>query len=435
MKFHDLPLGPTVEALRSGSLDLLAFCRDVLARIEEAEPQVEALIPETGRAERLLGEAEALKAASPDPATRPPLFGVPVGIKDLIRVDGHPTRAGSALPAEAFEGPQASLVTRILDAGALVIGKTATDEFAYADPPPTKNPHDLARTPGGSSAGSAVLTALGLSPLCVGTQTARSVIAPASFCGVFALKPSHGRLPADGVFPLSPSMDVPGLFTQDPEGLAFAASVLLDDGSERDAGTPVLGLPSGPYVDGMPDEGWKEPHGEWMASLKTAGVPLRDVPLGWSEDIPGEFAPIRAVLNFEMARAHEGLFGRYQDLYRKFSRMGVEYGRKISEEDYRAGKEAQERFRADITAWMDAAEVNALLLPAQPGPASLLTRESTGWGYTTAPWSFAGLPCVTLPAGTAEGLPLGLQLIARFGEDEKLLGWMKAVWAAVGEPL
>ncbi|MHC4601028.1 MAG: amidase [Planctomycetota bacterium] len=398
MKFHALPLLATSEALRRGSTDLLGFTRDVLGKLREAEPLVEPLIPEADREGRLVREAEDLLRRFPDPDSRPPLFGIPVGVKDLIRVDGHPTRAGSALPPEAFKGPQASLVTRLQEAGALVLGKTTTDEFAYADPPPTRNPHDRDRTPGGSSAGSAVLVALGLSPLSVGTQTARSVIAPASFCGVFALKPSHGRLPADGVFPLSPAMDVPGLFTQDAEGLEYAAAVL-----------------------------------PWTASLDRSGIPLREIPLGWGEDLKEEFAPIRTVLNFEMARAHEDLFPKYKDLYRQYSRGGVEFGQAISEEDYLEAFETTRRFRRDITKWMDDASVDAILLPSQPGPAPLLTKGSTGWGYTTAGWSFAGLPCVTVPASRAEGLPLGLQLVGRYGDDEKLLGWMKEVSQAVME--
>jgi Asp-tRNA(Asn)/Glu-tRNA(Gln) amidotransferase A subunit family amidase len=147
------------------------------------EPHIRALLPERRRLSRLRTEARQLAERWPDPSTRPPLYGIPVGIKDLFRVDGFPTRAGSQLPARLFAGPEAPVVSALRAAGALVLGKTAMDEFACCEPPPTRNPHHLAHTPGGSSSGSAAAVAAGLCPLALGTQTSRSVIGPAAFCG------------------------------------------------------------------------------------------------------------------------------------------------------------------------------------------------------------------------------------------------------------
>ncbi|MGZ4032387.1 MAG: amidase family protein, partial [Tumebacillaceae bacterium] len=175
MNLYPASLVETVAKLRSGELDLIDYIEYICHRIEETEPHVRALLPEENRRERLLREATALQERFPTSDERPPLYGVPVGIKDLFNVDGFPTQAGSRLPAELFAGPEASVITTLRAAGALILGKTAMDEFAYADPSPTRNPHNLAHTPGGSSSGSAAAVATGITPLGIGTQTTRSI--------------------------------------------------------------------------------------------------------------------------------------------------------------------------------------------------------------------------------------------------------------------
>src|SRR5690606_4480690 len=210
-----MPLARTAEALRSGELKLIDFIEQVLKRLDDIDPQIQAFLPEEGRRERLLREAEALQARYPQPAERPPLYGVPVGVKDIFRVDGLPTRAGSNLPPELFDGPEAWCVSALKGNGALVLGKTVTTEFAYFEPGPTRNPHHPAHTPGGSSSGSAAAVAAGMCPLGIGSQTIGSVIRPAAFCGIIGYKPSYGRIDPEGVIHCAPSLDHVGLFAQD----------------------------------------------------------------------------------------------------------------------------------------------------------------------------------------------------------------------------
>ncbi|MBL8055948.1 MAG: Asp-tRNA(Asn)/Glu-tRNA(Gln) amidotransferase GatCAB subunit A, partial [Anaerolineales bacterium] len=193
-------------ALRSGALPLDAYLAALEARFTEREPAVLAFMPEPGRWDRLRQAARALLARYPDPQTRPPLFGVAVGVKDIFHVDGLPTTGGSQLPPDVLRGPQAESVTRLLAAGALILGKTVSTEFAYFGPGPTRNPHNPAHTPGGSSSGSAAAVAAGLAPLALGTQTIGSLIRPASFCGVVAFKPSYERVSRAGVIPVSAAL-------------------------------------------------------------------------------------------------------------------------------------------------------------------------------------------------------------------------------------
>ncbi|HEX5542223.1 MAG TPA: amidase, partial [Micromonospora sp.] len=193
-----------VAALRGGERDLSVEVARLCDRIDEVDPELQAFVPEPDRRGRLAEEARSVAARWTRPETRPALYGVPVGVKDVVRVDGLPIRAGSAFPPEVLGGAQASVVERLRAAGALVAGKTVTAEFAASAPGPTRNPHDPAYTPGGSSSGSAAAVAAGMVPLAIGTQTIGSMIRPAAFCGVVGFKPTHGRIPADGVIAHSP---------------------------------------------------------------------------------------------------------------------------------------------------------------------------------------------------------------------------------------
>ncbi|RLT42027.1 MAG: amidase, partial [Chloroflexi bacterium] len=223
-----LPLAASSAALRNDEQNLISYIHAICDRIDRADPQVRAFIPEQRRRARLVEEAVDLIGLYPDAADRPPLFGVLVGVKDIFRVDGFLTQAGSELPSGLFEGDEAAVVTRLRAAGALIAGKTVTTEFAYFQPGPTRNPHNLNHTPGGSSSGSAAGVAAGFFPLALGTQTIGSTIRPAAFCGVVGFKPSYDRIPTAGLLYFSQSLDHVGLFTQDIAGMALAASLLCD---------------------------------------------------------------------------------------------------------------------------------------------------------------------------------------------------------------
>ncbi|NJN43856.1 MAG: amidase [Anaerolineae bacterium] len=175
---------------------------DALEKLFTArEPEVLAFVPEEGRFDRLRQDAEALENKFPNRDQRPAIYGTLIGVKDIFHVDGFPTRAGSQLPPDILTGPESDAVSRLKAAGALIVGKTVTTEFAYFAPGPTRNPHNPAHTPGGSSSGSAAGVAVGLCEIALGTQTIGSVNRPAAFCGVVGYKPSYDRIPRAGLFP------------------------------------------------------------------------------------------------------------------------------------------------------------------------------------------------------------------------------------------
>ena len=203
-----------------------AYFDQLEATFEEREPKVQAFLPEGNRFDRLRREYKALEQRYPDPDSRPPLFGLPLGVKDIFHADGFETHAGSNLPADRLTGDQAASLTQLKEAGALVLGKTVTTEFAYFAPGPTRNPHNPKHTPGGSSSGSAAGVAAGLVPAAFGTQTVGSINRPAAFCGVVGLKPSYGRVSVEGVIPLAPSLDHVGFFTTDVAGAMVMAPLL-----------------------------------------------------------------------------------------------------------------------------------------------------------------------------------------------------------------
>ena len=194
MTFSDI-----VSKLNTGELDLWEYLNDLCDRIDSKEPQIEAIVPGTYDRKRIIKDAEILLEKYPDASARPPLFGIPVGVKDIFRVEGYPTRCGSALPGDLFDGPEADSVTKLKRAGAIMMAKTVTTEFAYNEPGPTRNPHNLKQTPGGSSSGSAAGVAGEFFPLALGSQTVGSVIRPAAFCGIVGFKPSYNRISIEGV--------------------------------------------------------------------------------------------------------------------------------------------------------------------------------------------------------------------------------------------
>jgi Asp-tRNA(Asn)/Glu-tRNA(Gln) amidotransferase A subunit family amidase len=400
----------------------------VCGGIDAREPELQALVPEPGRRERLRREAAALLARFPRPESRPPLFGVLVGVKDIVSVDGFATRAGSRLPPELFVGPEASCVTALRRAGALVLSKTVTTEFAYFEPGPTRNPHNPAHTPGGSSSGSAAAVAAGYCPLALGTQTIGSVIRPASYCGVVGFKPTFGRIPTDGVVPWSPSADHVGLFAPDVASVARAAAVLCAGWrAVAVAGRPALGVPEGPYLRQAEPEALAV-FEEQMRRLAAAGWQVRRVPA--LRDITPITERHRRMTIAEAASVHAAWFEAYGALYRPRTAAAIREGRDVPPEELAAARAGRLTLRAGLEGLMEAAGIDLWATPAATGPAPR-GLDSTGNPAMSVPWTHAGMPALSLPAGTLGGLPLGLQLTARAGQDEALLAWAAAVADAI----
>ncbi len=422
-------------ALRSGERDPLAHVEQTCDRIAAIDGRIHAFVAEPDRRGRLRAEAAEVRARWPEPAEWPALYGVPVGVKDIMHADGLATGAGSAVPAGELTGEQSTVVTRLRAAGAVVAGKTVTAEFAVTAPGPTRNPHHFDHSPGGSSSGSAAAVAAGMVPLAIVTQTVGSMIRPAAYCGVVGFKPSYGRVPVTGVIANAPSLDTLGLFAADLAGVAHAAVVVCDcwrpeaarEATGAGRALPVLGVPTGPYLD-RADADALAAFDARVERLRAAGFTVRRVPLMVDFDVV--YAQQFVVNRYEVARTHAEWFPRFGDLYRPETVAAIRQGQAVAEADYAAAREHQRAFRDRVYATLAAEGVDLWITPAATGtaPRGLAT---TGNSVMCLPWSYAGVPALTVPAGSlAPGLPLGVQCVARAGADEELLSWAPAIEAA-----
>lgn len=407
--------------LRCGDKRSLAVrFKDLESVFKAREPHIRAFIPEPGnRFERLRKDWYRLLTAYPDPDERPPLFGVPIGVKDIIHVEGFPTRAGSDLPPEIIGGAEAEVVRTLKKAGAVIMGKTVTVEFANYGPGPTRNPHNLEHTPGGSSSGSAAAVASGLCPLALGTQTVGSVIRPAAYCGVVGFKPTFDRIPTSGVILLAPSLDTVGCFTGDVASAELAASILVDHWQplEREL-NPVLGIPNGSYLE-RADMSALLPFHSICDRFRKAGVKLKSINL--FEDFKALEEMHDTICDAEFAGIHTEWFKTYGAQYSAGNSQAILRGQCVSPQRLGIARNNRTILRDHIMKAMQKKRLTALIAPAAPGPApkGLL---STGDWVMNLPWTHAGLPVVTLPSGLSqEGLPLGLQLIGHHMGDEALL--------------
>lgn len=425
MSLRSLPLAATASSLRSGQYDLITYIHDTCDYIDELEPQLEALLPEPERRARLLREAKALQARFPEPTQRPALYGVLTGIKDIFHVDGFETHAGSLLPSAALAGAEALCVTALRRAGALILGKTVTTEFAFFEPGPTRNPHNFRHTPGGSSSGSAAAVAAGFCPLALGTQTIGSVIRPAAFCGIVGFKPSYGRIPIDGVIASAESVDTIGCFTQDVAGSALAASLLCRDWQAvQSPQKPVLGVPDGPYLTQASAESLQA-FATQLAHLEESGYTIRHVTV--LDDIEAINERHSMLVGAEMAEVHHEWFARYEPLYRPQTATMIARGQSVPSHLLTIARQSRLELRTRLTSAMQQHDIDAWVCPATLGPAPA-GLETTGSPLMNLPWTHAGLPAITLPAGyAANNLPLGLQIVAPFMRDEALIAWTKTI--------
>jgi Asp-tRNA(Asn)/Glu-tRNA(Gln) amidotransferase A subunit family amidase len=401
-----------------------AAVASALGRLEAIDPDIRAFVDEPDRRGRL--EADAC----PDG----PLHGVPVAVKDLYRVDGLPTRAGSRLPASVFEGEESSIVTDLEQAGAVVLGKTDMDEFAYCEPPPTKNPRDPRRTPGGSSGGSAAAVAAGICRLATGSQTLQSVVVPAAYCGVVGYKTSFGRPVFDGI-PLVPSIDSVGFLASSVADVRTAASAIVPDWNDPSSSSspPVLGTLE-PWGDpSLVGDGWRA-FASHVELLRGRGFELRPTSVPWNDpDVRREWgARVFDLLLGEMAIAHAPWFDRYADLYRPSTAEAVRGGRKITAERIRECRDARSELAGELEDLAAAAGIDAWVCPSARGVAPI-GYQDTGDATMTGLWSYAGFPAVSLPIFDGpDGLPLGIQVVTTSGHDEQLLAWAAHVETALG---
>lgn len=354
-----------------------------------------------------------------------PLHGVPIGIKDIIDTADLPTECGS--PTRAGHRPQrnAVCVDRLLAAGAIVLGKTVTTEFAHLHPGPTANPHDPARTPGGSSSGSAAVVAASMVPVALGTQTGGSVIRPASFCGVFGFKSTLGRTDVTGIAELARSFDTVGWFARDAADLTLLARMLLD--APRFA--PVS-LPKAPRIGVTLTPAAASAAPETRAAVETAAAGLARA--GYDVrpiELPADFAGLnphhRITIATEVGRALTREWAEQRHLLSDKLCSFIETGLAAPPGTYERAQEAIAVARRDFDVLMG--DWDALLCPSAAGEAPV-GLDTTGDPVFNSMWSLLGAPCVSLPfASGPNGLPVGIQFVSARGRDEKLLALAEAV--------
>ena len=323
-----------------------------------------------------------------------------------------------------LQGIEAESVTRLKNAGVLIMGNTVTTEFAYFSPGPTRNPHNPEHTPGGSSSGSAAAVAAGFCHLALGTQTIGSIIRPASFCGVVGLKPTYERISREGMIPLSPSLDHVGFFVPDVESAIHAARELYEEWDEptMPLKRPVLGIPDGPYLQSASEEGLA--HFEALCKLlEGAGYELRHA------QVMSDFAEIRArndvIMSAEAAEVHKEWFEKYADLYSSKTAELIKRGQSITNDQLQKALTARDDFRAELRRAVIDHNIDIWICPSTVGAAPR-GLESTGDPVMNLPWTQAGLPAINLPSGkNQDGLPMGLQVVGNWHKDESLLFWAK----------
>ena len=361
-----------------------------------------------------------------------PLTGKLLGIKDIINVDGYHTRCGSALPHALFKGAQASCVSKLCEAGAIVAGKTVTTEFAVSNPGPTRNPRNLAHTPGGSSSGSAAAVAAGFCDIAIGTQTTGSVIRPAGYCGVIGYKPSFGRIERDGVLLFSDSMDHVGVFASDMMTLENTLEILVSNWEKPSSDTVSkfnIGLPEGSYME-LATACVKEHFSTISETLTQADQML--IPLKLVDDITRHNDNMDRLTYAELYRVHEQWVDVYRHLYSLSTLESLELGKSISDQELQFQQEQARKVQRWIQSFMVQNDIDIWIAPVAPevAPRGL---TSTGDYRMNSIWTYTGLPVVTIPTGvTDENLPFAIQIVGRYGQDERLLKITKLIQNVIG---
>ena len=338
------------------------------------------------------------------------LSEIPFGVKDIIETRGLSTEYGSPIYKGRIGTADAAIVGEMRRRGAILLGKTQTTAFAYRTPAPTRNPRDVAHTPGGSSSGSAAAVAAGMVPVALGTQTLGSVLRPASYCGVTGFKASYGLLSMEGVLPFAKGLDTLGFFTHSPaDTLALWESMGHPAGRTEDV---ALAAPEPmPEVEPAMAAAFQQT----LSALRSAGASIRSI------DIAGMLAKLNdastTVMFYEAARFHERRFNEYGSRLVDLADL-VREGLQISLERYDEARRYIEECKARVAEIYKATPV--ILVPAATGPAPL-GLGSTGDPRMNAPWTALGTPAISIPMPVANGLPLGLQLTADHGQDARVI--------------
>lgn len=432
--------------IQSGKLSCTELLDRCLQRIDESESLIHAwVLIDLDSAQRRATELDEELAAG---NYRGPLHGIPVGIKDIIDVAGLPTAAGSSGWKNKIAAEDATLTRRLREAGAVILGKTVTTQYASFDPPITRNPWNIERTPGGSSSGSAAAVATGMCVAAIGSQTGGSITRPASYCGVAGCKPSYGRVSVRGVLPLAPSLDHPGPIARCVEDLAILYDIIAgydpsdpysidvpnESTSSTDVGNslivPKLGRLEGMFVelaDQDVQQGFQNAVEHWQsadAEIKLAPLPI---------EFDNVLKPHRLIMATETAAVHQKRFAEQPAEYDPCITLLIDEGLQTSAIDYVLARQHQLLLKRRIVESF--AGFDALLCPATTEAAPDIS--TTGNPAFNSPWSYCGLPTVSIPVGlSAEGMPLAVQLIGPPNGETHLFNiarWCeRVVWSTPG---
>lgn len=445
MALADLHLLSATEAarlIRDGALSSEELMQAYLARIREVDAQVQAwafLDPDYA-----LAQARAADELRLSGQPIGPLHGVPVGIKDIFDTADMPTENGSVLHAGRTPSRDASVVTKLRAAGAIIMGKTVTTEFAYFSPGKTRNPHNPEHTPGGSSSGSAAAVASGMVPLALGSQTNGSTIRPAAYCGVIGFKPTHGLISRHGVCALSRALDHVGLFARTVGDIALLTEQLIgydeaDPDTRPRAKIPFVNIAGEePPLDPMfafvktpmwerTDDDTREGFAELMQHLGKLAEEVELFPSAveaWDQH--------QTIMSAEMALNLEREYNSGRDRLSEKLRKQIEQGGEVRAIDYQRALARIDPIHESFVELFEQRS-DAIITPAAPGPAPK-GLDATGDPAFCTLWTLCGMPAISLPLMQAKnGLPIGVQLVGPRGGDARLLRtarWLAAKVAA-----
>ena len=436
---HDLTASEAAGLIRRREISSLELVEALLARIERLEPALRAFVTVDAQGARAAAKAAdaALRAGQGTGA----LHGLPFAAKDIYDAEGLPTTAGYPPLVGNVAKVDASTVARMKAAGAVLIGKAVTTQFASGDPSPTRNPWRADRTPGGSSSGSAVAVAARLVPIALGTQTGGSILRPAAYNGVVGLKPTYGRVSRRGIVPLSWTLDHAGPIVRSVDDAALVLGVLaghdpLDPRSLQadpfDPATARAALPQprlGLVVDFVDRaEANVRAHVlDVVAGLRHAGATVTEIRLRSSFDL--YVAAHRLTMQAEAATVHAGWIARERQHYSPRIRGEAMVGQLLPSWVYLQSQRVRRRLAAETSEL--AAQLDAFVLPTAsnvaPGP------ETTGDPSFQSPWSLLGWPSISVPSGiSSDGLPFGVQLVTRRLDEVTMLRAARRVEEVLG---
>lgn len=424
-----IDVSSVVQQARGGAEPVVA---ETLQRIRARDPELHAFVQVDERA-----ALDAARHCDRAASELGPLHGVPVAVKEVVDVEGLRCAWGTSIHAERVPTRDASAVAALRAAGAVIVGTTASTEYAIADAPPTRNPHDAARSPGGSSSGSAAAVAAGLVPLAIGTQSIGSIIRPATYCGIFGLKPTFGAVSTSGGMPLSPWLDHVGLLALHLEDLRLACAVLFrvdsDDAHSiavpppqphalalRPAVTTVLG-PFDNRVQGPSATAVRRA----QDAFRAAGVMSADVTL--PQQAEAAMDAVEVLLCHDMARFHGDDYDLHADAMSARVQGLIQTGRNIKPSQYDTAVLQRTTLR---DALLSGLADRVWLAPATDSVAPP-RQEGTGSPILQGIWTLCGFPVLAVPCGEVDGLPVGVQLIAAPGREELLFGAAACLTAAM----